>query len=84
MIMTIFFSSCAKQKIHINEKIKKQTAAMGINLEDLEEGKACKYIGFIGNNSVAKARENGKIKFLQFNYTDGNFLRKCTYAFGKL
>ena len=79
----IFFSSCAKQKIHINEKIKKQTALMRIDLENSKKGVACKYIGFVGDNSVAKARENGKIKFLQFNYTDGSFLKKCTYAFGK-
>ena len=56
---------------------------MGLNMASLKEGEACKYIGFIGDNSVSKAKSNGKISLMYFNFTDGNFIRKCTYAYGR-
>ena len=84
IVIAVFFSGCAnEQKMHFDEKIKKQIALMKLDLENSKKGVACKYIGFIGDNSVVRARENGKIKFVQFNYTYGDFFKKCTYAFGK-
>ena len=65
------------------QQAQKKAKKMGLNLAKLKEGEACKYVGFIGDDSVAKAKQNGKIKFLLFNYSDGNFLKKCTYAYGK-
>ena len=65
------------------QQAQKKAKKMGLNLAKLKEGEACKYVGFIGDDSVAKAKQNGNIKFLLFNYSDGNLLKKCTYAYGK-
>ena len=77
-------TGCASLKANVaKDQAKKKAKAMGLNLAGLKEGEACKYIGFIGDNSVAKAKSNGNIKFMMFNYTGGNFFKKCTYAYGK-
>ena len=67
----------------IKEKATKKAKLLDIDLNDLKEGKACKYIGFIGDNSVFMARKNGKIKLMLFSYTEGNFLQTCTYVYGE-
>ena len=83
-ISVAVFSGCESIKDSIaKQQAKKKAKQIGLNLANLKEGEACKYIGFIGDNSVAKAKENGGIKFLLFNYSDGNFFKKCTYVYGK-
>ena len=84
LVALSFVGGCASLKASVvKEEAKKKAKAVGLNLASLKEGEACKYIGFIGDNSVAKAKANGNIKFMMFNYTGGNFLKKCTYAYGK-
>lgn len=84
ILLVLSVVGCASLKAGVvKEEAKKKAKALGLNLASLKEGEACKYIGFIGDNSVAKAKSNGNIKFMMFNYTGGNFLKKCTYAYGK-
>ena len=81
MFLSVFVvSSCASVA---KDQAKKKAKSMGLNMASLKEGEACKYIGFIGDNSVSKAKSNGKISLMYFNFTDGNFIRKCTYAYGR-
>ena len=84
IIFTPFYG-CGKLLNHdiLRENASKKAQSIDVNLNGLKEGYACKYIGFIGDNSVFVARKNGKIKFMLFNYTGGNFLRTCTYVYGK-
>jgi len=84
IIFTPFYG-CGKL---VNQDILRKNASekaksISVSLDNLKEGRACKYIGFIGDNSVFMARKNGKIKFMLFNYTGGNFLQTCTYVYGK-
>ena len=81
LCLSIFASSsCASVA---KDQAKKKAKAMGLSMASLKEGEACKYMGFIGDNSVSKAKANGKISLMYFSLTDGNFARKCTYAYGR-
>ena len=84
VVSSFMFSGCASLKHDVaKNEAKKKAKAMGLNLDILKEGEACKYVGFIGDNSVEKAKSNGKIKFKLFNYSYGDFFKKCTYVYGK-
>ena len=84
LIVALFNVGCQSMKESVAKQQKQKKAKkMGLNLAKLKEGEACKYVGFIGDDSVTKAKQNGNIKFLLFNYSDGNLLKKCTYAYGK-
>ena len=81
LCLSIFaISSCASV---VKDQAKKKAKTMGLSMASLKEGEACKYMGFIGDNSVSKAKANGKISLMYFSLTDGNFARKCTYAYGR-
>ena len=81
LCLSVFaISSCASVA---KDQAKKKAKAMGLSMVSLKEGEACKYIGFIGDNSVSKAKANGKISLMYFSLTDGNFVKKCTYAYGR-
>jgi hypothetical protein len=81
-VVLLILTGCLRQST-IQDRAKNKAKSIGIDLTDSKESKACKYFGFIGNNGVLKAKENGKIELMVFNYTDGNFLKKCTYVYGK-
>ncbi len=50
----------------------------------LKNGSACKYIGFIGDNSESKAVKNAGIRIKLFSVKDvGGFFKKCTYVYGR-
>ena len=84
LIVALFNVGCQGMKESVaKQQAQKKAKKMGLNLAKLKEGEACKYVGFIGDDSVTKAKQNGNIKFLLFNYSDGNLLKKCTYAYGK-
>ena len=81
LCLSVFaISSCASAT---KDQAKKKAKSMGLSMASLREGEACKYIGFIGDNSVNKAKANGKMSLMYFSLTDGNFVRKCTYAYGR-
>ena len=84
LVSGLFISGCASLKHDVaKNEAKKKAKAMGINLDILKEGEACKYVGFIGDDSVEKAKSNGNIKFKLFNYSYGDFFKKCTYVYGR-
>lgn len=83
-VVALLLTNCASAtKSVAKEQAIKKAKSMGLNLAKLKEGEACKYVGFIGDNSTATAKQKGNIKFMMFSYSDGNFLKKCTYAYGK-
>jgi len=50
----------------------------------LKVGSACKYLGFIGDNSEQKATANGSIKIKLFSVKNvGGIIKSCTYVYGK-
>ena len=55
---------------------------LGLKPDILKEGKACKYIGLIGDDSVDKANKDGGIKYKLLDYKDKGILRSCTYSYG--
>ena len=70
------------------ENIKKQYVKSEIKnkamrLTGVKEGKACKYLGFIGDNSEEKAKRNGNISFVLYKDTQDNTFSRCTYVYGK-
>ena len=73
-------SSCASVA---KDQAKKKAKALGLNITSLKEGEACKYVGIIGDDSISKAKSNGGIRMPLFNFSSGNFLKKCTYVYGK-
>lgn len=76
--------SCASLKGDIAKdkaltEANKKASSMG-----LKNGSACKYIGFIGDNSESKAIQNAGIRMKLFSVKDvGGFFKKCTYAYGR-
>lgn len=55
---------------------------LGLKPDILKEGKSCKYIGFIGDDSVDKANKDGGIKYKILDYKDKGILSSCTYSYG--
>ena len=72
----LFLPSCASYA-------KKQAVNKGIKTAGLKSGESCKYIGFIGSDSVEDAKKKGGVKIVMYKNTDGNFLKKCTTVYGK-
>ena len=76
-------SSCA---VLVGEKAKDEAFKKANNkakATGLKVGSACKYVGFIGDNSERKATKNGKIGIKMFSVNVGGFLKNCTYAYGR-
>ena len=76
-------SSCAtlmgeKAKEDALQVANKKAKTMGLKV-----GSACKYIGFIGDNSEKKALSNGGVKVKMFSVKVGGLLKNCTYVYGK-
>ena len=71
-------NSCAtlmgeKAKDEAITAMNKKAKVMGLKV-----GSACKYIGFIGDNSEAKAKKDGGIKFGSVTLKAGGVLKNCT------
>lgn len=82
-ISTLSLTSCAQL---VGDKAKDEAFKVANNKAKsmgLKVGSACKYIGFIGDNSESKAVADGKIKFKMFSVQTGGLLKNCTYAYGK-
>ena len=76
-------SSCAtlmgeKAKEKALDEANKKAKRMGLKV-----GSACKYLGFIGNNSEKSALSNGGVKVKMFSVNVGGLLKNCTYVYGK-
>ncbi|GEM_PF-6163503 len=56
----------------------KKAKSMGLKV-----GSACKYVGFVGDNSEKKALANGGIKIKMFSVNAGGLIKNCTYVYGK-
>ena len=53
MLTSLILVGCMSTRQDIaKEQALKKAKAMGLNLAKLKEGEACKYIGFIGDNSL--------------------------------
>ena len=63
--------------------VKSEVKNTALNLTGMKEGKACQYLGFIGENSEAKAKKNGNISFVLYKTTEDNTFSKCTYVYGR-
>ena len=61
---------------------RKVVKQLGLKPDILKEGKSCKYIGFIGDDSVSNANKKGGIKYKILDYKDKNILYSCTYSYG--
>ena len=84
-IVPVFFVSvaitgCESMK---KEYMKSEVKKTAMNLTGVKEGKACKYLGFIGDNSEAQAKKNGNISFVLYKTTEDGTFSKCTYVYGK-
>ena len=63
--------------------VKSEVKNTALNLTGVKEGKACKYLGFIGNNSEEQAKKNGNISFVLYKTTEDGTFSKCTYVYGR-
>lgn len=63
--------------------VKSEVKNTALNLTGVKEGKACKYLGFVGDNSEAQAKKNGNISFMLYKKTENSAFSKCTYVYGK-
>jgi hypothetical protein len=83
LFSTIMLSSCT---ILVGEKAKDEAFKRANNkakATGLKVGSACKYVGFIGDNSEKKAVKNGKIGIKMFSVNVGGVLKNCTYVYGR-
>lgn len=84
IFITASIVGCGLSSISPNrQQAMDKTKLLGLDISVLKSGIACKYVGFIGDNGVMDARENGNIKLVMFYYTDGDFFKKCTYVYGQ-
>ena len=63
--------------------VKSEVKNTALNLTGMKEGKACKYLGFIGNNSEEQAKKNGNINFVLYKTNEDGTFSKCTYVYGR-
>ena len=80
LFLAIVLTRCESiKKQYVKSEIKNKT----LNLTSMKEGKACKYLGFIGDNSETQAKKNGNISFALYKTTEDGTFSKCTYVYGK-
>ena len=80
LFIVVAITGCESiKKQYVKSEVKNTT----LNLTGVKEGKACKYLGFIGNNSEERAKKNGNISFVLYKTTEDGTFSKCTYVYGK-
>ena len=67
---------------HAKNEARKVVKQLGLKPEILKEGKSCKHIGLIGDDSIETANKKGGIKYKILDYKDKNILYSCTYSYG--
>ena len=80
LFVSVAITGCESMK---KEYMKSEVKKTAMNMTGVKEGKACKYLGFIGDNSETKAKKNGNISFVLYKTTEDGTLSKCTYVYGK-
>ena len=80
VFIVVAITGCGSMK---KQYVKSEIKNTALNLTGVKEGKACKYLGFIGDNSEAQAKKNGNISFVLYKTTEDGTFSKCTYVFGK-
>ena len=80
LFVAVVITGCESMK---KQYVKSEIKNTALNLTGVKEGKACKYLGFIGDNSEAQAKKNGNISFVLYKTTEDGTFSKCTYVFGK-
>ena len=80
LFIVVAITGCESIK---KQYVKSEVKNTALNLTGMKEGKACKYLGFIGNNSEEQAKKNGNISFVLYKNTEDGTFSKCTYVYGK-
>ncbi|MBQ7536601.1 MAG: hypothetical protein IJT14_00595 [Rickettsiales bacterium] len=80
LFIVVAITGCESIK---KQYVKSEVKNTALNLTGMKEGKACKYLGFIGNNSEAQAKKNGNIRFVLYKTTEDGTFSKCTYVYGR-
>ena len=80
LFVSVAITGCESMK---KEYMKSEVKKTAMNLTGVKEGKACKYLGFIGDHSEAQAKKNGNISFVLYKTTEDGTFSKCTYVYGK-
>ena len=80
LFVAVVVTGCESIK---KEYVKSEVKKTAMNLTGVKEGKACKYLGFIGDNSETQAKKNGHVNFVHYKTTEDGTFSKCTYVYGK-
>ncbi len=80
LFVAVAMTGCESMR---RQYVKSEVKNTALNLTGVKEGKACKYLGFIGDNSEEQAKKNGNISFVLYKNTENSTFGKCTYVYGK-
>jgi hypothetical protein len=80
LFVAVAITGCENMK---KQYVKSEIKNTALSLTGVKEGKACKYLGFIGDNSEEQAKKNGNISFVLYKNTEDCTFSKCTYVYGK-